>query len=381
MSTPNLTGIPTDNRSALARLVPKSFELQSVPLTKVLVTALVSAMLGIGGFFYGFPLWAWVGLTILPWIPLFFIESLWKYEHYGFYAFMVGFALLQLGHLGEHTVQVLQLQIYGGQLSQAHGVFGALDRELVHFVWDSGVWIGVLLLLYKLGPHNKWLWIAMIAASLHEVEHVFLFYLDRFHTAFYDAGGTSGIVAKGGIFDGPYSRPMLHFIYNFFVVIPLCMATWDETKRAYNLFLARALPSLTHQEKVSTSAQLDRRKFKGSEVIIRQGDIADHFYIVSKGQVEVVREGDGGEELIAILGPGHFFGEMGLLTGRPRMATVRAMGEVEVLALDKDEFTLMVTRSKGGAADLDSELHERLEELRDKGLGQHVAGGETAPAS
>jgi hypothetical protein len=380
MST-NLTGIPTDNRSGLLRIVPKSFELQTVPLAKIAVTVAVSAMMGIGGYIYGAPLWLYVLLAIIPWVPIFFIESLWKYEHYGFYAFMVGFTLLQIGHLGEHTAQVTQLMFNGGVLKGAHGVFGALDRELVHFTWDSLVWLGVLLLLYKLGPHNKWLWISLVASSFHEVEHVFLFYLDRFHTEFYDAGGTSGILAKGGVIGSPYARPYQHFIYNFFVVVPLMMATWDETKRAYNLFLARALPSLTHQEKVSTSAQLDRLKYKGSDVIVRQGDVADHFYIVSKGQVEVVREGDSGEELIAILGPGHFFGEMGLLTGRPRMATVRAMGDVEVLALDKEEFTMMVTRSKGGAADLDSELHERLEELRDKGLAHHVAGGEAAPAS
>jgi hypothetical protein len=367
------TPVPTDNRGALGRMVPKSFELQSVPLNKVLPTAAVSLMLGIGGSYYGFPLWGWVGLAVLPWIPLFFIESLWKYEHYGFYAFMVGFTLLQIGHLGEHTVQVLQFQLSGGNSAVSHGVFGALDRELVHFTWDSLVWIGCMVLLYKLGPHNKWLWISLVASSLHEIEHLFLFWLDRVHNDFYNAGGVTGIMAKGGYIGSFFARPYIHFIYNFFVVVPLMFATWDETKRAYNLFLARALPSLTHQEKVSASAQLDRLKYKAGQTIITQGDVADHFYIVADGQVEVVRQGQLGEELIAVLGPGHFFGEMGLLTGRPRLATVRASTDVEVLALDQQEFTMMVTRSRGGAADIDSELHERLAQLRERGVEPPVA--------
>ena len=365
----------TSHRTGLARLLPRSFETQAVPLSRVLVTAVVSAMLGIAGFaYYGFPLWGWVLAALIPWIPLFYIESLWKYEHYGFYAFMVGFSALQVGHLAEHTVQVLQLQISGGDLSVSHGVFGALDRELVHFTWDSLVWIGVMVLLYKIGPHNKWLWISLVASTFHEFEHVFIFYIEKVDVAFYDAGGVNGLLARGGIIGSPLARPYIHFFYNWLVVLPLVMATWDETKRAYNLYLARALPSLTHQEKVSTSAQLDRFKFNNNEVIFRQGDLADHFYIVTKGQVEVVRESETGEELIATLGVGHFFGEMGLLTGRPRMATVRAVGETEVMALDQDEFTMMVTRSKGGAADLDSELHERLEELRGRGMEHHVTG-------
>jgi hypothetical protein len=356
----------TSSNIQSALRVPTSLQLQRVPLQAVLLTALASAVVTIGAVYQDFPLYGIVGLGILPWLPLFFFEAAWKYENYGTYALLGAFVFLQIGHLGEHTVQVLQLWINDGDLSKSHGVFGALDRELVHFAWDSGVWLGVLWILWKFGPHNKWLWISVIAASFHEVEHIFLYYLDRFQPAFYEAGGSTGILAKGGLIGTPFSRPYIHYIYNFFVVVPLIMALWDETKRVYNKWLDKALPDLTEQEKISTTSQLDPFSFDAGEVIVRQGDTADRFYIVSDGRVEVVHEKlDGGEEtVVATLGPGQFFGEMGLLTGKPRTATVRAVEDTKVMSLDQTEFTMLVTRSQGGAADLDAALHSRMAEMK-----------------
>lgn len=350
------------NGSRLA--LPESFTLQRVSLKAVLITAFVSEFLLVGAIVQDFPLWGIVLAALIPWIPLFTFEAVWKYENYGFYAFLLAFTLLQIGHLGEHAAQVGQLLAFQGDASRSHGVFGALDRELVHFVWDSLVWVGVGFILYKLGPHNKWLWISFIAATFHEYEHAFLYYLDLYEPEFYGAGGDTGLLARGGMIGTPFARPYLHFIYNFFVVVPLIVALWDETKYAYNVWLAKALPSLTRQEKVSTTAQLDAMKFERGQVIVRQGDLADNFYIVSDGSVEVIHETDGTEDQVAVLGPGQFFGEIGLLSKQPRSATVRALEDTEVLALDQGEFTMMVTRSRGASADLEAELHDRLAELK-----------------
>ena len=287
--------------------LPTSLSLQAVPLQVVLISMLCSGILIYGAIVYGFPLWGIVLAGMFPWIPVFTFEAVWKYKHYGFYTFMLVFTILQIGHLGEHSAQVGQLLWSKGDLSVAHGVFGALDRELVHFVWDSLVWIGICVLLIKLGPHNKWLWISFIAASFHEVEHLFLFYLDRFETPFYDAGGTTGILAKGGLIGTPFDRPYLHYIYNFFVVIPLVMAMWDETKRAYNIYVAKALPSLTRQEKVAVTQQLDRKKFQPGETIVREGEVADAFYLLADGEAEVLRATGNGDEVIGTMGPGQFF--------------------------------------------------------------------------
>jgi hypothetical protein len=356
-------------QSLMARLrhhVPNVFSLQAVPVSAVMISVACSAILFLGSFYYGFPLWGKALCLLIPMAPLFTFEAAWKYEHYGFYAFMLVFAVLQVGHLGEHSAQVGQLLFSGGDISVAHGVFGALDRELVHFVWDSLVWVGICVLLYKLGPHNKWLWIALIASSFHEVEHLFLFYLDRFHTAFYDGGGTTGIMAKGGLVGTPFDRPYLHYVYNWFVVVPLLMALWDETKRAYNIYLAKALPGLSQSERVATSQKLERMKFDAGETIVRQGDAADRFFVVAKGEVEVLKGVDDGEEQIGLMGPGEFFGELGLMIGERRTASVRAKSDVELLALDKDEFARLVATSTGGAGDVDRVLPDRLAELESR---------------
>jgi hypothetical protein len=76
-------------------------------------------------------------------------------------------------------------------------------------------------------------------------------------------------------------------------------------------------------------------EYQPGEVIIAQGDAADRAYFIQRGEVEVVREG----RQVAKMGPGDYFGEMALL--RPdarRTATVKALGQVEVMALGKENF-------------------------------------------
>lgn len=73
--------------------------------------------------------------------------------------------------------------------------------------------------------------------------------------------------------------------------------------------------------------------------LVRQGDPADAFYIIRSGAVDVlVRRDDGSEYRIATLGVGDPVGEQALVTGEPRVATVRATEPVEALRLTRDDF-------------------------------------------
>jgi len=74
--------------------------------------------------------------------------------------------------------------------------------------------------------------------------------------------------------------------------------------------------------------------------VFRQGDQPDAFYVVRKGVLEVVEEDleNGGERRIRDLGRGESFGELGLVTGAPRAATVRAIGAAEVFEVSKGAF-------------------------------------------
>jgi putative ABC transport system ATP-binding protein len=101
--------------------------------------------------------------------------------------------------------------------------------------------------------------------------------------------------------------------------------------------LAQALPMLTRPEMVALATRLESITFPPGSVIVRQFDPADRFYILLKGQVDVVLERDDGSEIpIARLIRGQFFGEAGLLQGGQRTATVRAWSASEVAGLAHD---------------------------------------------
>jgi hypothetical protein len=210
---------------------PSPLRLDRVSRRVVAITAAASATLAIAALAQGYALWIAVGSALLPWVPLVALEAVWKYEHYGLWAIFGVVVLLQIGHMGEHGVQVMQLFEHDGRLAQSHGVFGQLDFETVHFFWDSLIWLSLCLLLTRFGRGNRWLWVAFAAASIHEVEHLYLYWLYLAHPALYMHGGFEGIMGNGGLVGSPLARPYLHFAYNFLVVVPMVLAFLDESRR------------------------------------------------------------------------------------------------------------------------------------------------------
>ena len=86
-----------------------------------------------------------------------------------------------------------------------------------------------------------------------------------------------------------------------------------------------------------TAARSDRDP--GRNGLIRQGDVGDRFYIVDAGSFEILRDG----VRIDTTEPGGYFGEIALLHDVPRTATVRAIADGAVWALDQEEFLATVT--------------------------------------
>ena len=74
------------------------------------------------------------------------------------------------------------------------------------------------------------------------------------------------------------------------------------------------------------------------QAVVRQGEIGDTLYLVARGEVAVRVQVDAGEREVARLGRGALFGEMGVLTGEPRTATVVALGDAALLSVDRDAF-------------------------------------------
>ena len=100
-----------------------------------------------------------------------------------------------------------------------------------------------------------------------------------------------------------------------------------------------------------------RRRYTAKSTIIYAGDRCETLYFIIKGSVTILIEDDDGREMIiAYLNAGDFFGEVALLTGAPRNATITARGPVELFSLDKEHFDQALRRSKT----LDEQLRQVL---------------------
>jgi putative ABC transport system ATP-binding protein len=104
-----------------------------------------------------------------------------------------------------------------------------------------------------------------------------------------------------------------------------------------------AFKNLTPLELTDVAERMTRRQFMPNEVIIREGDAGEELFLISEGEVEVDRAG----REVARLGPGDFFGELSLMSGDPRNATVVATKPVDTYILGKDDFTAAIEASAG----------------------------------
>lgn len=96
---------------------------------------------------------------------------------------------------------------------------------------------------------------------------------------------------------------------------------------------------LTDDQIVDVARELEFERHPAGTVIFNEKDEGDHFYIINRGQVKVLRQGSGREpKHIATLVPGDFFGETSLLYGRRRSATIETDSDVELLRLSKEDF-------------------------------------------
>jgi cAMP-dependent protein kinase regulator len=87
-------------------------------------------------------------------------------------------------------------------------------------------------------------------------------------------------------------------------------------------------------------------RFEPGDIIITQGEVGKHFYLIKTGQVEVFAVRGTAEESICELGPRDYFGEIALLRDIPRTATVKARDVTEVLMLDKNDFLALLRGSQ-----------------------------------
>jgi uncharacterized protein YhbP (UPF0306 family) len=129
-------------------------------------------------------------------------------------------------------------------------------------------------------------------------------------------------------------------------------------ERAYSVFA-----DLPMQRIDSVAGELQTVKVDEGEIVVRQGGPADKFFIIVDGAVDVEQQDDEGFKKVSSLSRGHFFGEVAIMRGTPRAATVRATESTTLIAVDRDVFRDLVAQSLGMTADFDQVVRARLRSL------------------
>lgn len=118
----------------------------------------------------------------------------------------------------------------------------------------------------------------------------------------------------------------------------ILMENTFKRRRMYEAFLEEVniLSSLVPYERSKIADALESLTYHPGDIIIKQGDPGDNFYIIESGEAVVVKHGV--QEAVNKLGKGDYFGELALLNDAPRAATVRAITKMKVATLGKDGF-------------------------------------------
>lgn len=102
-------------------------------------------------------------------------------------------------------------------------------------------------------------------------------------------------------------------------------------------------------------------KFAPGEDLMKKGAAADSAYVILDGEAEVIGETSGGEFVVAVLGSNELIGEMGVIRGRPRGATVRAKTPVRALRIASEVFLGLITENPECALDVMRQLSARVD--------------------
>jgi small-conductance mechanosensitive channel/CRP-like cAMP-binding protein len=143
----------------------------------------------------------------------------------------------------------------------------------------------------------------------------------------------------------------------------------DDRSRELVAALRRVdfLAELAEEELATLVPNLYEVEYGRGETICREGESGDTFYVVQRGVVEVYARRAGGQQThIADLEAPAFFGEMSLLTGEPRAATVRAKSDAWLLVLEREGFEKLFRSRPSVAEAVSVVLARRQNELRER---------------
>lgn len=136
---------------------------------------------------------------------------------------------------------------------------------------------------------------------------------------------------------------------------------WDrKAKVGASWFIDLFFPPDLVQLRLGTTSAVHHEHYEAGQTVFEQGDLGQRMYIIIKGKVEVLQTTADGEQIVlGSLGPGQYFGEMALMKRRPRSATIRCVEPLDVLSLEKADFTAMIEHVDAFRAGFEREAERR----------------------
>ncbi|KAG0094199.1 hypothetical protein BGZ93_007492 [Podila epicladia] len=125
----------------------------------------------------------------------------------------------------------------------------------------------------------------------------------------------------------------------------ILMENTSRKRRMYEAFLETvpSLVSLEPYERHKVADALESVYFDDGQIVVKQGDQGDNFFIIESGEADVTMTNEEGVEFpMPGLGPGQYFGELALLNDAPRVATVKAKGRLKCATLGKRAFVRLL---------------------------------------
>ncbi len=124
--------------------------------------------------------------------------------------------------------------------------------------------------------------------------------------------------------------------------------------------------NMDDEERRELHSLMTERIFQPGQVVMKAGEEGSSFQIIERGEVEIwLIDTEGKKVVLDVLGPGKFIGELAMLTGESRSASVTSSEEVATLELDRDAFFDFLRRRPEAAIDVLTELGERLKHTND----------------
>jgi CRP-like cAMP-binding protein len=123
------------------------------------------------------------------------------------------------------------------------------------------------------------------------------------------------------------------------------------------------LAGLSNEDREALASAIARKRYRRGDIVMQKDEPGHALFIVERGTVRIyVPSSQGNDLILAVLGPGDFFGDLSLLDGRPRSASAAVGTDATLLTLERADFIALLTRRPAAAMAVLEAVAGRLRE-------------------